>query len=682
MDNQRELMRPSYLLALPLLLTLSACDSTLKFEEDSDAHGHTAPTAVTIKANKAMLNKRPFNNVDDFEDVKRGLIAQDKSLITTDQNGKVIWDMPSYDFVDFKGNNGTSPDSVNPSLWRQASLNNIHGLFKVSEGIYQLRGYDLANMTIIEGDSGWILVDPLTAKETADKALKFAQQHLGIKPIAAVIYTHSHLDHFGGIEGILANMSEEDQQKLRIIAPKGFMEEATSENIIAGIAMGRRASYMYGRSLSRSERGHVGTGLGKGPAFGRFALLSPTELVGETGKTLNVDGVPFEFQYVPGSEAPAEMTFYLPEHKAFCGAEMLSRNMHNLYTLRGAKVRDANLWSRYIEQAKDLFSDSEVYFGSHHWPMWGQGNIKEFLTQQSDTYKYMHDQSVRLFNNGYTPNEVAEEVVLPESLNTAFHNQGYYGTVKHNAKAVYQAYLGWYTANPAKLDPLPETQAATRYMEMMGGVESVVAKAQSTFDKTAHASAEEGIQTYRWLAELLNHAVFAEPGNAQAKGLLAKVYDQLGYQAESAPWRDVYLTGAYELRNGAPEKGIDIAIMEGVLLKTPVENFFDSMAVRLNGPKAEGKKISIKILFTDLNESYLLSLNNSVLRHKKVAMNTQADATLNLTKPLLVDIIIGKAGLKDTLFGDDLSIDGSKLDLIEFFRLLDQPKGTFNIVTP
>jgi len=675
-------MRPSYFLALPLLLTLSACDSTPEHEEGSDVYGHTAPTAVTIEANKAVLNKRPFSNVADFEDANRGLIAQDKSLITKDQDGNAVWDMPSYDFVEFKGEDGAAPASVNPSLWRQASLNNIHGLFKVSEGIYQLRGYDLANMTIIEGDSGWILVDPLTAKETADKALKFAQKHLGKKTIKAVIYTHSHLDHFGGIEGVLANMSEAEQKALRIIAPEGFMEEATSENIIAGMAMGRRASYMYGRSLARSERGHIGTGLGKGPAFGRFALLSPTEIVGETGKTLDIDGVPFEFQYVPGSEAPAEMTFYLPEHRAFCGAEMLSRTMHNLYTLRGAKVRDANLWSSYIEEAKVLFSDSEVYFGSHHWPMWGQDDIQEFLTQQSDTYKYIHDQSVRLFNNGYTPNEIAEEVTLPESLNTAFHNQGYYGTVKHNSKAVYQAYLGWYTANPAKLDPLPETQAAKRYMGMMGGVESVVAKAQTAFDAAASGSVEGGTQTYRWLAELLNHAVFAEPHNAQAKGLLAKVYDQLGYQAESAPWRDVYLTGAYELRNGAPENGIDMSIMEGVLLKTPVANFLDSMAVRLNGPKAEGKKIDIKITFTDLNESYLLSLNNSVLRHKKVAMDTPADATLNLTQALLVNIITGKAGLKDTLFSDDLSVDGSKLDLVGFFSLLDQPKGTFNIVTP
>ncbi len=670
------------LVALVLLASLSACDRPIPNEVGSDAQGHTAPTAVTIKANKAVLKKRPFGNTSDFADAKKGLIAQDNSLIVNNDNGGAVWDMTAYDFIVNTGQDGASPNSVNPSLWRQEALNNIHGLFKVSEGIYQLRGYDLANMSIIEGDSGWIIVDPLTAKETSAKALEFARQHLGTKTIKAVIFTHSHVDHFGGIDGILENISATEREQLRVIAPLGFMEEATSENIIAGGAMSRRASYMYGQSLARSERGHVGTGLGKGPAFGQLSLLTPTELVGKTGEVLTIDGVPFEFQYAPGSEAPAEFTFYLPTFKAFCGAELLSRNMHNLYTLRGAKVRDANRWSDYILQARDMFADSEVYFASHHWPMWGQANIQEFLQQQSDTYKYMHDQSVRLFNQGYTPNEVAEEITLPESLNTAFHNQGYYGTVKHNAKAVYQAYLGWYTANPAQLDPLPEVQAAVLYLDMMGGIDTVLTKAQNAFDQAADASVVEGTQTYRWVAELLNHAVFAEPDNAQAKSLLAKVYDQLAYQAESAPWRDVYLSGAYELRHGTPDSGVDISIMKNVLLKTPVHNFFDSMAVRLNGLKAADKKMAIRITFTDLNESYLLSVHNSVMRHKRVSADTAADAALILTKPLLVDIITGKAGLKETVFGDDLSVEGSKLDLIAFFRLLDSPSGVFNIVTP
>jgi len=676
------MMRRYYLWLLPLVASLSACDKPLEFEQGADANGHTAPTAVTIKANQAIIDQRPFSNTADFKDARRGLIAQDKSLIIKDSAGTAVWNMPAYDFIDYQGPNGNAPGSVNPSLWRQAALNNIHGLFKVSEGIYQLRGYDLANMTIIEGDSGWILVDPLTVAETSTKALKFAQQHLGKKPIRAIIYTHSHLDHFGGIDGILQNLSAEEKQQLRIVAPEGFMEEATSENIIAGIAMSRRVMYMFGKQLARTERGHVDTGLGKDPAFGSNGLLEPTELINQTGQTLNIDGIPFEFQSVSGSEAPAEFTFYLPKHKAYCGAEMLSRNMHNLYTLRGAKVRDAKLWSAYIEQARELYADTDVYFASHHWPLWGQEKIQNFMRQQSDTYKYIHDQSVRLFNSGLSPNEIAEQVKMPASLNTSFHNQGYYGTVKHNAKAVYQAYLGWFTGNPAKLDPLPETQAAKRYMAMMGGVDAVINKAQTIFDEASNTSAEEGIKTYRWLAELLNHAVFAQPDNTVAKQLLAKVYDQLGYQAESGPWRNFYLTGAYELRHGTPEKGMNLADMKDVLAQTPVHNFFDSMAVRLNGPDAEGEKLDIKITFTDLNESYLLSLNNSVLRYKKVNKDIRADVTLNLTQPLFVDIAIGKAGLKDTLFGDELSLEGSKLDLLRFFSLLDKPTGTFGIATP
>lgn len=677
-------MKFTYLITVSLFASfITACDRTPKLEEGSDVQGHTSPTALTIKANQAVITNRPFKNTDDFEDAKRGLIAQDNNLITTRKGNNNVWNMPEYDFIKYKGATGNAPASVNPSLWRQASLNNIHGLFKVTDGIYQMRGYDLANMSIIVGDTGWIIVDPLTSEETSAKALLFAQKHLGKKPIRAVIYTHSHIDHFGGILGITKNLSEEESNNLRIIAPLGFMKEATSENLIAGVAMGRRSIFMYGRDLARSKRGHVGTGLGKGPSFnGTFALLSPTEIIRKTGTVLNIDGVPFEFQYVPGSEAPAEFTFYLPKHKAFCGAELLSRNLHNLYTLRGAKVRDANIWSTYIKEARDIYANSEVYFASHHWPLWGQEKIQEFLTLQSDTYKYIHDQSVRLFNSGLTPNEVAEQIKMPAALSNTFHNQGYYGTVKHNAKAVYQAYLGWFTANPAKLDPLPEPESAARYIKMMGGVETVIAKAQIEFDDAANASIEEGTKTYRWVAELLNQAVFAEPNNAEAKALLAKVYDQLGYQAESAPWRDFYLSGAYELRHGATSKGLDISIMRGVFLQTPVQNFFDSMAVRLNGPDAEGKNLDIKITFTDLNESYLLSLNNSVLRHKKVSTDINADATLYVTQPLFIEIVIGKAGLKDTLFSDELSIEGSKLDLISFFSLLEKPTGDFNIVTP
>lgn len=662
------------------LLLLIGCDNAPQWEDNADSQGHTAPTMATVKANEAFLEKRPFTNTQDFINARKGLIAQEPSLVTEHLQQGLVWNMPEYDFINTDGEQ--PPASVNPSLWRQAALNNIHGLFEVTSGIYQVRGYDLANMTIIESDNGWIIVDPLTARETASKAFLFAQQHLGEKPLKAILFTHSHIDHFGGVQGVIQHLSDDEKNALQIIAPAGFEEEATSENIIAGTAMSRRAMYMYGKRLARNERGHVGTGLGKGPAFGTFGIEMPTTLIHETGTQLSIDGVPFVFQTVSGSEAPAEFTFYLPEHKAFCGAELVSNNMHNLYTLRGAKVRDARIWSGFIDEARTRFAQADVYFASHHWPLWGKENINEFLIKQRDTYKFIHDQSVRMLNQGFTPNEIAENLQMPSTLKQDFHNQGYYGTLKHNAKAVYQNYLGWFTANPAKLDPLPETEAAARYIEIMGGVEHVLQQAQSQFDDAAKMSPEDGTKTYRWLAELLNHAVFAEPDNTQTKGLLAKVYDQLGYQAESAPWRDFYLTGAYELRHGAPETGISPAVMKEVLMKTPVDKFFDSMSVRLIAEKAEGVDLSVKITFTDLNESYLLSVNNSVLHHKKVPSHTQADATLALTQPLFVDIIIGEAGLKDTLFGDDLNIEGSKLDLISFFSMLDKPMGTFNIVTP
>lgn len=683
------MMKPliSAFISILAITQLSACsdnNTDHSLNQDTDKHGHSAPTLATTKINQAVIDQLPLSNQQDFKDAQRGLIASLDSLVTTNIQGETVWDMDAYKFMQFTGLSGGSPASINPSLWRQANLNNIHGLFKVSEGIYQLRGFDLANMTLIEGNSGWIVVDPLTAKETAKQAFDFAQKHLGKKPISAILFTHSHLDHFGGALGIVT-AEQVKQQGIRVIAPEGFMEEATSENIIAGTAMSRRSMYMYGKRLARTERGHIGSGLGKGPAFGSFGILAPTETVNHQTTVLNVDGVNIEFQFTPGSEAPAEFTFYLPDHNAFCGAEVVSRNMHNLYTLRGAKVRDALKWSGYIEQARNRFAAADIYFGSHHWPMWGQDNIQDFLKLQRDSYKYIHDQSVRLLNGGATPSEVAEEIVLPESLRTSFPNRGYYGTLKHNAKAVYQNYLGWYDANPANLDPLPNTESAGRYIKMMGGIENVVAQAQITFD-----SAEEDSGAYRWVAELLNKAVFFDPEHQAAKALLAKTYDQLGYQAESAPWRDVYLSAAYELRHGGPDKGIDITLMRDVLLETPVERFFDTMSVRLNGPKAEGERYIIKVNFIDKNLSYVLYLENSVLyylaeqawqaSHDKQA--SEINATLNVKHELFIDMLIGRAGLKETLFSDDLTIDGSKLDLLSFLSLFDRPAGDFNIVTP
>jgi alkyl sulfatase BDS1-like metallo-beta-lactamase superfamily hydrolase len=665
---------------ITLGILMTGCDDAPVIEQGANEQGHTAATAITVQANRAVLEQLPFEDKQDFIDARRGLIAQEDELHIKHLQGNTIWNMSDYDFVDVDGDN--APATVNPSLWRQAALNNIHGLFEVTEGIYQIRGYDLANMTIIAGDSGWIIVDPLTARENASRAWQFARQHLEQRPVKAILFTHSHLDHFGGVAGIKEHLSEQELAELLIYAPGGFVDEATSENIIAGSAMSRRAMYMYGKNLARNERGHVGTGLGKAPSFGSFGFAKPTVVITEENLQQEIDGVPFEFQIVSGSEAPSEFTFYLPEQNAFCGAELVSRNLHNLYTLRGTKVRDALLWSGFIEEARERFGKAEIYFASHHWPMWGTEQINDFLIKQSDTYKFIHDQSVRMLNEGFTPNEIADNLALPDELMTQFHNQGYYGTVSHNAKAVYQMYLGWFTANPAKLNPLPEEQVARRYIQMMGGIEQVLSVASNEFEAASKLSVEEGVQTYRWLAELMNHAVFAEPGNAEARGLLAKIYDQLGYLAESAPWRDFYLTGAYELRHGAPEQGISPAFMKDILIEAPVTNFFASMAVRLNAEKAEGEQLAIKIIFTDLDESYLLTLNNSVLRHKQVEKSAPADATLELTHELFVDIALGIAGMKETLLSDELNIEGSTLDLVNFFSMLEKPQGRFNIITP
>jgi len=667
---------------LSVAMLLNACSEPVKYEEGADKQGHTAPTPATAKVNQSLLTKLPFANKTDFADATRGLIASDPNLVIKGGNGSTLWDMPVYDFIKYQGETGNAPSSVNPSLWRQASLNNHHGLFKLQDGLYQLRNFDLANMTIIESDNGWIIVDPLTVKETALRALSFAQQHLGKKPIKAIIFTHSHLDHFGGVDGILSTMSEQEKAQLRVIAPKGFMEESMSENLIAGAAMSRRASYMFGKFLSRTERGHVDTGLGKGPAYGTYGIIEPTDIVDYATNQLDIDGVPIVFQFTPGAEAPAELTFYLPEHKAFCGAENVSKTMHNLYTLRGAKVRDASQWSAFIEQARVQFNEAELYFGSHHWPVWGKDNIQSFMANQRDTYKYIHDQTVRLMNAGHTPNEIAEMLQLPKSLQSTFSNRGYYGTVKHNAKAVYQAYMGWFTANPAMLDPLPEEETATRYIKAMGGADAVVKNASQLFEQANDVAVDEVTKEYRWIAQLLNQVIFSQPSHEKAKTLLAKTYDQLGYLAESGPWRDFYLTGAYELRHGGPEIGLVPASMKNVLLQTPVHKFLENMEVSLNGPEADGKSLRIKVNFTDLQQQYVLILENSVLRHKEANAETQANTTINITRSLFIDLIIGEAGLKDTLFGDELNIEGSKLDLLSFFSLIEKPKGTFNIVTP
>ncbi len=656
------------LLLLSLAVMLAGCDRTPRYQPETgaDAQGHSAPTAQTVAANAANTALLDFSDQRDFDNARRGLIATPEALVVRNAAGEVVWDQTRYAFQ-----TGAAPASVNPSLWRQAQLNAIHGLFKVTDRVYQLRGFDLANMSLIEGDNGWIIVDPLTTRETAAAAWQFAMQHLDNKPIVAVLFTHSHIDHFGGVSGIIS-ADEVRRQGVRVIAPAGFTEEATSENVMAGVAMQRRAAYQYGRGLARSERGHVDLGLGKEVPFGgNMGILEPTELIDRTPQALEIDGVRFQFQFTPGSEAPAEFTFYLPDLKAFCGAEVVSRTLHNVYTLRGAKVRDALRWSDYIHETTQLFGDAQVYFASHHWPLWGQAAITDFLKAQRDTYKYIHDQSLRMANQGYTSREIAERLELPKSLRRAFPNRGYYGTVKHNAKAVYQFYFGWYDANPANLDPLPPQPAGEKYVAAMGGADAVLKLAEQAF-----AAGE-----YRWAAELLNHLVFADETLASARALLAKTYDQLGYQAESGPWRDVYLSAAYELRHGGPEQGVDMASAIDLLRAIPLHKFFESMAARLDGPKAEGLDLAVNFIFSDRGEGYHLWLENAVL-HSEPHRGQAADVTLTLSHELFLKMAINQAGIKDTLFSDELDIDGNRLDMLKFMGLFDKPDGRFAIVTP
>jgi alkyl sulfatase BDS1-like metallo-beta-lactamase superfamily hydrolase len=559
-------------------------------------------------------------------------------------------------------------------LWRHAVLNNHSGLFQVSDGIYQLRGFDLANMTLIEGSTGWIVVDPLTVRETAAAALAFAREQLGDKPVTAIIFTHSHVDHFGGALGIVS-AEDAQQRQLPIVAPEGFLEEATSENILLGPAMGRRAVFQFGNSLPATVSGRVNAGLGQATAVGRVGILPPTLIVDHTPQELTLDGVKFVFQNAPHSEAPAELAFYLPDLKAYCGAEIMVPTLHNLYTLRGAKVRDALRWSGYIDEALLRFGDAEVFFASHLWPLWGNPNITRYMKQQRDAYKYIHDQTVRMINAGIKPDEIAEQIRFPQELQDAFSVHGYYGTLKHDARAVYQFYMGWFDGNPANLDRLPRAEASRRYLELMGGGEQVVSAAQAAYERGE----------YRWVAELLNHAVFADPDNRAARELLASAYDQMGYMAESAIWRNFYLTGAQELRGDTAGIAPSPAMAMDMLAWAPVESFLEAWAAALDGPGAEGKNLKLNLEFTDATAgeaSYVLWIENAVLHFRRSPPAADANAGIALPKATFLKVLVGTAGIGDLLGDGGITITGSKLDLLSFFGLLEKPPAGFPIVTP
>lgn len=661
-------MKKNFQVLLAVMVTVFIAKAAAQGVESAAAPKDA--TEATRAVNAAFVRQLPFGDREDFELAQRGLIAKAPLTVAGRRPGvPVAWDLAGYAFISTEA---PAPATVNPSLWRQAQLNMNHGLFKVGDRIYQVRGLDISNVSFIEGDSGWIVVDPLISAEVAKASLDLVHQHLAKKPVVAVIYTHSHSDHFGGVKAIV---SDQDVKagRVKIIAPKGFMEHAVSENVVAGTAMNRRATYMFGPYLPKGPRGQVDTGLGKNVSVGIPTLLAPTDIIDRTGQTMMVDGVQFVFQYTPDTEAPAEMNFYLPQFRALCMAENANHTMHNLYTPRGALVRDAKIWAQYLDEAIDLFGDrTDVVFISHHWPTWGREKVIEFLKGQRDLYRYIHDQTLRLANHGYVSPEIAEMLTLPDSLARKWYNRGYYGTLSHNVKAVYQRYLGWFDANPANLHSLPPVEASKRYVELMGGAKSVLAKARESYEKGE----------YRWVAQLVNHVVFADPGNQEAKALQADALEQLGYQAESAVWRNFYLMGALELRRGAPKLPPRPIAFPDLITAMTTEMLFDTFAVRLNGPKAAGKVIRLNYVFPDTNERFLVAIENGVLNYWAGKQAAQADATVTLSRPALNQIVGGTATFEQKVAAGEVKVEGRREALGELMSLMDSFGSWFNIVTP
>ena len=595
----------------------------------------------------------PFEDRTDFEDADRGLIDALDPCVVKDASGRVVWDNDAFAFLQ-----ADSPETANPSLWRQSQLCARQGLFEVTEGIYQVRGLDLSNMTIVEGDRGVIVIDPLISTETAAAGLGLYRQHRGDRPVTGVIYTHSHGDHFGGVRGVVT-------ADVPILAPAGFMEHAVEENVYAGGAMNRRAVYMYGAELSKSPEGQIGAGLGMTTSTGTISLIPPTVDITHTGQRETVDGVLIEFQLTPGTEAPAEMNFLFPDRRALCMAENATHNLHNLLTLRGALVRDPRIWARYLNEAIVLFGDrADVAFASHHWPTWGRDKVIQFLSEQRDLYAYLHDQSLRMLNHGHTGLEIAELIELPPALERVWHARGYYGSVSHDVKAIYQRYMGWFDGNPASLWKHPPEAAARRYVDCLGGPDAVVAKARQYADSG----------DLRFAAELLNHAVFADPGHEEAKRVLASVYDKLGYGAENGTWRNFYLMGALELRHGAIPPSLSLASPDLIQALT-VDQLFDSIAIRVNGPKAWSQALTIDWDFTDENTRHRMTLSNGALIHWAGPAPGAADLTLSLTKPQLLGLLAGH-GLEGVHTAGDVGA------LHRLLGLLDTPDPGFAIVTP
>ncbi|KXF52065.1 alkyl sulfatase [Rhodococcus sp. SC4] len=627
----------------------------------------TDATASVQAANEDALQQLPFGDEQDLADVERGFVAALEPGVVTGTDGQVVWDSDAYSFLE-----QDCPPTVHPSLWRQSRLCVRQGLFEVTDGIYQIRGLDLSNMTLVEGDTGVVVIDPLISAETAAAGLSLYRAQRGDRPVTGVIFSHCHIDHFGGVKGIT---TEDDVAAGRcpILAPAGFVEHAVAENVYAGTAMARRSAYMYGAALPRGPRGAVGAGLGPTTSTGTPTLITPTVDIDHTGQTETVDGVRIEFQLTPGTEAPSEMNFYFPDRRALCMAENATHTLHNLLTLRGALVRDPHVWAKYLTESINRYAArTDVLFASHHWPTWGTDRLTEFLSVQRDLYGYLHDQTLRALNKGATGIEIAESIELPPKVAQAWHTHGYYGSVSHNVKAIYQRYMGWFDGNPAKLWEHPPVESARRHVEFMGGVDETLRKARESY----------AAGDFRWVAQVLNYVIFAEPDNAEAKALQADTLEQLGYGSENGTWRNFFLMGAYELRNGSVGTPI-VTASPDISAALTVEQAFDAIALRVDGPRAWSADLTIDWNVKDEGVVHRAQLHNGVLVHFDVDGEMPApDAAFTLTRQDLLAAVLGGKDLGEMISGGSVEVDGNSAALTELIGYLDAPDPDFAIVTP
>jgi alkyl sulfatase BDS1-like metallo-beta-lactamase superfamily hydrolase len=625
-------------------------------------------TEATRAANRAALADVPLADKRSFDDARRGFVEALGDQLIVRADGRLVWTLAGYEFL------GTeqAPDTVHPGLWRHARVNMANGLYKVTDRVHQLRGFDVSNMTIIEGDTGLIVIDPLISTEVAKAAIDLYRKHLSQKPVVAVIYTHSHIDHFGGVRGVV-NSDDVAAGRVTIWAPAGFMAAAVGENVIAGNAMLRRALFQFGAMLPRGERGQVDTGLGKSVSVGTVTLIPPTNLIEKPIESHRIDGVEIVFELTPEAEAPAEMIMYYPQFRVLNMAEIATQNFHNLLPMRGALVRDSLSWSKYIGGALRRYGDSsDVLIAQHNWPVWTGERVRDFLRKQRDAYKFVHDQTVRLMNYGYVGAEIAEMVKLPASLNQEWSAHSFYGNLKHNVRAIYQRYLGHYDGNPANLDALPPAEFARKSVEYMGGAESALNKAREDY-----ARAE-----YRWVAQVASQLVFADPANREARELAADAFEQLAYQSESATARNAYLQGASELRNGVPNLGRGSGTSPDIVRSLPLDMYFDFMGVRLNGEKAAGKTIVLNWRLTDTRQEYVLNLDNSALTYVEDSQADEADATVTLTRATLDEISMRTTTFESALQSGRISVTGKREKLVELLEMLDTFPLQFAVVEP